>query len=661
MEVFGEQKNNEIKRKAFKEQLINKAINYHLKGEMSEAIKYYKYCFKEGFKDHRIFSNYGLILQGAGKYKEAEISIRKAIQLKPDFSDAHFNLGIVFISLGELKEAEISIRKAIQLKPEFANYHCNLGNILINLSQFKEAEISTRKAIQLKPDFVLAHFNLGKILINQGKLKESEIALLKAIKLKPDFSEAHFLLGSILISLGKLIEAEKYTRKAIELNPELSEAYCNLGSILISLGKLIEAEKYTRKAIELNPESSEAYCNLGNILKELYKLDAAEIYTRKAIELNPELSEAYCNLGNILQELDKLEEAEFALGKAIEKNPYLSKAYLSLSLFKNTKNNKWKNKLFSDKILKPQREIDLIDIYFARANISEERSNFSQASKYFLKANNINRSLYGSDYESTILKIKNFEKDWDNNLSNLNKKENNKTIIFIVGMPRSGKTITESILACNDQVIKCGESAALEKAIKIFLERKEKSFKPNLYKLFIENTEIQDPGKSIICITTPMNFIYTGLIASEISSAKIIYCYRNPLDNIKEIYKKNMGSKHTYSCSIIESSNLWIKVHQLMKKYKNKFNSKIYNLDYDDLVTDTENKIENLVKWLGWENDKKYLKPNLDKSTTRSTKCLDSKIINKEEISSWKNYESLLKPAIEKFTSDPNLKNLFKY
>tara|TARA_A100001011_G_C14298281_1_gene839505 strand:+ start:195 stop:1175 length:981 start_codon:yes stop_codon:yes gene_type:complete len=318
------------------------------------------------------------------------------------------------------------------------------------------------------------------------------------------------------------------------------------------------------------------------------------------------------------------------------------------------------NKLFSEKILKPQKEIDIIDIYFARANISEEKSNFSQASKYFVKANNLNRSLNGSDYESTILKINSFGKDWDNSQSNLNKKEHNKTIIFIVGMPRSGKTITESILACNHEVIKCGESNSLEKAIKIFLETKEKSFKPNLYKLIVENIEFQVSDKSIICITTPMNLIYTGLISSQISSAKIIYCFRNPLDNIKEIYKKNMGTKHTYSSSIIESAILWIKCHKLMERYKNKFNSKIYNLDYDDLVTDTENKIENPVKWLGWENPKLYFKPNLDKSTTKSRKGIDSLMIKDKEISSWKNYQSLLKPALEKFMSEPKLKKLIK-
>ena len=98
-----------------------------------------------------------------------------------------------------------------------------------------------------------------------------------------------------------------------------------------------------------------------------------------------------------------------------------------------------------------------------------------------------------------------------------------------------------------------------------------------------------------------------------------------------------------------------------MRKYKKKFDSKIYKLNYDDLVTHTENEIENLIGWLRWKYNKKYLKPNLDKSTTKVTKGDNSITINKEELYSWKNYQEILKPALEIFSSDPKLKKLIKY
>ena len=112
-----------------KEEIINQAIKFHLQGNIPEATKYYKYCISKSFNDPRIFSNYGLILQDLGKLKEAESSIRKAIEIKPDYAEAHCNLGNILIRIGKLEEAESSTRKAIEIQPNFAIAHCNLGNI----------------------------------------------------------------------------------------------------------------------------------------------------------------------------------------------------------------------------------------------------------------------------------------------------------------------------------------------------------------------------------------------------------------------------------------------------------------------------------------------------------------------------------------------------
>ena len=119
--------------KPSKEQINNQAIQFHLKGNIPEAAKSYQYCINQGFNDHRVFSNYGGILKGTGKLKEAEISLRKAIEIKPDFADAHYNLGTILKDLGKIQEAEICTRKAIEIKPDYADAHSNLGNILKDL------------------------------------------------------------------------------------------------------------------------------------------------------------------------------------------------------------------------------------------------------------------------------------------------------------------------------------------------------------------------------------------------------------------------------------------------------------------------------------------------------------------------------------------------
>ncbi|WP_413677317.1 tetratricopeptide repeat protein [Prochlorococcus sp. MIT 0916] len=313
-----------------KEQIIDQAFKFHSEGNTLEAAKHYQRFINQGFNDYRVFSNYGTILQNLGRLQEAEFSYRKAIEIKPDFAEAHYNLGIILNDLGKLNEVEFSYRKAIEIKPDFAEAHYNLGNVLRDLGKLKDAELSTRKAIEIKPDYADVHFNLGIILNDLGQLKDAELSTRKAIEIKPDFAEAHYNLGNVLRDLGKSKEAELSYCKAIEIKPDFADAHSNLGSILSDLGKLKQAELSTRKAIEIKPDFAEAYYNLGNVLRDLCKLKEAELSYCKAIEIKPDFADAHSNLGSILSDLGKLKQAEFSYRKAIETKPDYAEAHSNL-------------------------------------------------------------------------------------------------------------------------------------------------------------------------------------------------------------------------------------------------------------------------------------------------------------------------------------------
>jgi len=119
---------------------MNQAFDFHSQGNISEAVKLYQYFINQGFNDHRVFSNYGIILSDLGKLQEAEVSTRKAIELNPTFAMAHYNLGFILNDLDKLQEAEISYRKAIEINPDLADAHSNLGIILRDLGNLHEAE-----------------------------------------------------------------------------------------------------------------------------------------------------------------------------------------------------------------------------------------------------------------------------------------------------------------------------------------------------------------------------------------------------------------------------------------------------------------------------------------------------------------------------------------
>ena len=204
--------------------IINNALNLHSQGRILEAAECYKEFINKGFIDHRVFSNYGLILKDFGKLKEAEMLQRKSIEIEPNYSIAYTNLGGILKDLGNLEEAEISTRKAIELRPYDAQAYSNLGTILKDLRKSKEAEISFKKAISLRPDFADAYYNMGTVLRDLGKLKEAVIYTCKAIEINPKYASAYANLGAIMSDLGKFHDAINNYHKALEIDENLSIA-----------------------------------------------------------------------------------------------------------------------------------------------------------------------------------------------------------------------------------------------------------------------------------------------------------------------------------------------------------------------------------------------------------------------------------------------------
>ena len=136
--------------KPSKEQIISQAFKFNSQGKISEAAKYYQYFINQGFKEPNVFSNYGAILKDLGKLKEAELSYRKAIEIKPDFAEAHFNLGNILKEFGKSRDAELSYRKAIEIKPDFAEAYLYLGHILRVNGKIEEVLPLAKSALKLK-------------------------------------------------------------------------------------------------------------------------------------------------------------------------------------------------------------------------------------------------------------------------------------------------------------------------------------------------------------------------------------------------------------------------------------------------------------------------------------------------------------------------------
>ena len=502
---------------------------------------------------------------------------------------------------GNLTKAEEDTKKLIKLNPNIAFLHNLLGLILAGQEKFDGAITSYQDGLKLDPNFAMIYNNLGLLFFNKRSsinINKSEDFYKKSISLNSNIAEPHNNLGSLYNSIGKYDDAGKYFKNAIDIDQNFTVAHYNLGSLFITLGKFNDAKKSLKRAIELSPNFIRAHRILSRIIKYSYK----EKHLDELINLNKK--------ANMISVNDQV-ELNFALGKAHE----------------------------------DIKEFDKSFKYYERAN--------------FLYRKSINFSI--KDEMKNFKIVKNiFNKKLFNKLKGGGSK--NKTPIFIIGMPRSGTTLTEQILATHPDVFGADEVETIPYLVKKYFDGKNlneifQNFDQrdkNEFKIigdeYISKMKDFSNNSSRITDKLPLNFFWIGLIKLILPNAKIVHCYRNPEDNIFSIFKNNFTSnKVTYAYKLNEIIDYYNLYFDLMNYWKNLLTNFIYDIKYEKLISNTKNETEKLLKFcdLKWSDKCLEFYNNKRPIKTASDTQVRNKIY-KSSIDLWKNYEIYLKEYYDK-------------
>ena len=313
---------------------LDSIIHLYSKKDFEQAIKKIDFINQQYPNVPFIYNIAGACYIALGNVKVAVKMFKFAIQIKPDYAEAHKNLGITFANQKKYDNSIKSLLVAISLNPSYFDAYYYLGNTYKDLTQFDNAVESYEKAISLKPDFAEAYNNLGNTYKDLTQFDNAVESYEKAISLKPDFAEAYNNLGILLKNHDQYLEARNNFQKVIELRPNYAEAHNNLGLTLMNLGQFIGAHDCYKKAISINPNYSYSYNNLGTVLSVLGKTKAAIKSYENAIKIKPDYAEAYNNLGNVLRNKRKRVEALECFEKAYSIKPEIN--YL-LGAILNTK------------------------------------------------------------------------------------------------------------------------------------------------------------------------------------------------------------------------------------------------------------------------------------------------------------------------------------
>ena len=601
----------------------------------------------------------GYKLHEAGKLREAEDLYRQSLINDPNSSDTQNVFGLLCIQTNRFEEAIKLIQQALNTQAGNPQSHYNLAIAFKELGQMDEAEKHFRKSASLAPGNFQAFNSLGVILRLQGKTDDAVKSLKSALKANPFYAEAHCNLGMTMQEMGEMKQARSCFNRAVEINPGMTEAHIGLAELSIDQNQLKDAKSSIRQALKISPDSSEAHNALGIVLNKQGKTEKAISSFSQAAEISPANTEALMNLGITLEQSGQLEAAEESYQGAIKARPDFANAYYLLAHLKNHRSSDdeiqaaltvFQNSKTSEK-QKTQLAFALSCAYESRQQY-EDSFNFLQEGHHLKKQHLVFDLAKETDFFKSLAET--FNKDFFEQQSNTEMM--GESTLFVVGMPRSGTSLTEQILASHPTVYGAGELKLIALTSRKIARETGHPFPQSCKRLddtslqtygrnYLEELKQMSPDAEVITDTNPINFLYIGLIAMLFPGARFINCVRDPMDNCLSIYKHLLADPHSYSHDLKDLGAYFNLYRDLMKHWHAVLPGKIYDLPYEKLVADSEKEIRGLLDFCTLPFDENCLHFH---KTSRVVRTPSASHVHQphysDTIDLWKHYEQQLKP-----------------
>ena len=282
---------------------------------------------------------------------------------------------------------------------------------------------------------------------------------------------------------------------------------------------------------------------------------------------------------------------------------------------------------------------------FSFANFHHKSRNYTSATQHLIKANKLKLTFYPSNLGKQILLTEQAIELTKH--VNIGDPSDGEGRIFIIGAPRCGSTLLESVLSTDSNIRELGESLGLSLAlaqIKDTISAKEIS--PSLSEAYAENTKENLSKYSHSVDKNLYNFRFTEAILRGMPSARVIHCRRHPLDNILSMLRSNLRCGNNYTSDPIEAAKFLIHQEQTINRLKTKYKKNIFTFDYDRFTSNPEKTLRPLTDWLGLKWNEKYLHPETNDRVINTASFFQARQpINSNSVGGWKNYRRLLKYA----------------
>ena len=595
------------------------------------------------------------------RYEDARKSAEQAAKLFPNFFLAHEVLGDLFFIAGQY---DMAIRKYELVR----NLEPGRKEIEERLQKAREDrdKTSSKTALEKKKELRKQFALLMDKAAEHGQKGETSKAedIYRGILAKdPDHVEAARLLAKIATEHKAYRDAEVFLQRVVKNAPDYARAWFELANVLREQEKFTEAVDAAEEVLRLMPNAAETHVLLGNALGQADRNeDSIESY-RRALALAPGHPGALSGVGHRLKTIGKQDEAIAAYRECLAANPLFTESYWSLANLKTFRFTDeevatMESLLAGDEIKDESR----VHIHNALGLEYEGRKDYAKAFSHFHNCNRIRRQSESYDpVEVEVLHddiIKAFDKDMFARHEGAGCPD--PAPIFVVGLPRSGSTLIEQILASHSQVEGTHELADLSRVVNKKRRRTLRGrFPETVAKLstdawaalgeeYIERTRKFRTDRIYFIDKNPNNYTYTGLLKLILPNAKIINARRHPLDSCFGSYKQLFAMGQTFSYDLVELGEYYLNYQRMMDHWHEVLPGFVLDVNYEEVVDDLETQVRRILDFCNLPFEEACLRFH---ETERAVKTASSEQVRQPIYSSsvnlWRNYEQDLGELIE--------------
>lgn len=599
-------------------------------GDFSKAKVIYDQICRLDQGDETAWMMLGAIHGQLGDLARSVSCLRQAIALRPDYPEAHYNLGYILRGQGDLQEAIAHFEQAAAAKPDYFDAWINMGVINGILGAYDKAEACCRKAEALRPGSLDALMNLGNALLHQDKIREAAVVFQRVLQVKPDFPEAIVALGSVFRANGNHEAAVAQCQYALTLKPNFFEAYLGLGKSLLPLGKPDEAWANCERALQIKPGSADVIVMMSNIAEHTGDVNKAYHVLLPLIDAGSDNVHVALAFARASKELGCQKESITHMEKVLATNPTMS-----VSGRRNLHFN-------LGKLYDSAREYDQAFTHYQQANVAK-RWEFD-AQRHRADADQF-IAFQSPEFMSGMPRAS----------------IRSDRPIFVVGMMRSGTTLTEQILSSHPAVFGAGELPDIVQMANslpamlntdmpypqcLSLLTQEKL--NELAQTYLDHLAVFSTDALRVVDKAPVNFRHLGLIELMFPNAHVIHCMRDPRDSCLSMYFTDFVHSHDYSFDLSNLGSFYRDYRRVMRHWRDTLKIPLLEVQYEEMVADPEVMIRRVIAFCGLEWDDRCL--NFHKSKRYvNTPSYDQvrKPIYRKSAGRWKNYERHIGPLIE--------------